>query len=779
MHFTIRDNRKKNMKKFLVVAALICGMLFCANASYAASSQRDNSYKAIVKIESYVDAPQGAVNLFSTGSGVIIDPSGIVLTNNHVVAMEDGLSGGDYDAGYLICLTNEIDQKPDCSYIGKIIKKDKDLDLALLKMEKLPGRGVMGDLSYLNINKDDNTSVNDEVTALGYPGIGGDTITITKGVVSGKVNKYAKDWIKTDAVISYGSSGGAAIDKNGNIIGITSSAHSDLLGSMGYIINASSIYPWALSNKYSASAANSITDKVAAFAQKKLDIEKINIFENKTPSFSITKPADWKFDYEGESSLYLTKEGDDDGGAVTISILKQPYKVGLENVEPYIKRQMLIMGVLGRVSIIRDSDIAINGLKGKKITISYSGTQQNMYYLPLDNYFIELSYDFGKDDKDKAIVDGIVNSFKRGASGNYSPLANYSQNDPKFSLSASENWHIQINKLKTQPLTMAYEPIKEAYADVDIIKVDEETKKLSNDDFLKQKIQEFSDANAMASTLNMKMEIIKSSAHYKLNNELNGVIMMQYAIKNNDGVVLCYNIEYWIKSGNKYIAPSFNFFNANAESFNKALAEFNKVLQTLSLKNAPVAAGDSASTVKVKNKTMFKSLKGKILLKVEDGGKAYYVNPQKETIHSLGKPADAFVVMREQGVGITNADLKKIPVDLSSLSGVDSDQDGLPDMLEDALGTDKIKKDTDNDGLSDKKEVENGKNPNGTGATAINNTFCESMKGKILLQVEGHGEAWYVNPKNNKRYFLGRPADAFSVMRVLGLGISNGDFSKL
>lgn len=52
-----------------------------------------------------------------------------------------------------------------------------------------------------------------------------------------------------------------------------------------------------------------------------------------------------------------------------------------------------------------------------------------------------------------------------------------------------------------------------------------------------------------------------------------------------------------------------------------------------------------------------------------------------------------------------------------------------------------------------------------------------SFLGKIFLQVEAHGEAWYVNPLDGQRYFLGRPADAFAVMRALGLGVSNRDFN--
>ena len=51
--------------------------------------------------------------------------------------------------------------------------------------------------------------------------------------------------------------------------------------------------------------------------------------------------------------------------------------------------------------------------------------------------------------------------------------------------------------------------------------------------------------------------------------------------------------------------------------------------------------------------------------------------------------------------------------------------------------------------------------------------LLERVRGKILIRVENKGEAWYVNPDDDKRYFLGRPADAFNLMRMLGLGITD------
>lgn len=198
---------------------------------------------------------------------------------------------------------------------------------------------------------------------------------------------------------------------------------------------------------------------------------------------------------------------------------------------------------------------------------------------------------------------------------------------------------------------------------------------------------------------------------------------------------------------------------------------------------APEAPEESvpseASVADIGNAEMYNNLKGKIVLTVEQNGEAYYLHPTKQKRYFLGRPEDAFQVMRDQGVGINNANLEQIPIGLTDASGIDSDSDGLSDLLEDAIGTDKNKKDTDSDGYEDRVEVTQNFNPIGEGRDKSRAGFSDPHKGKIFLQVEGAGEAWYVSPSNGKRYFLGRPGDAFSVMRSLGLGISDENFDNL
>ena len=173
-------------------------------------------------------------------------------------------------------------------------------------------------------------------------------------------------------------------------------------------------------------------------------------------------------------------------------------------------------------------------------------------------------------------------------------------------------------------------------------------------------------------------------------------------------------------------------------------------------------------------------LAGRILLQVESLGEAWYINPSNLKKYYLGRPSDAFEIMRILGIGITNNDLKKIPLALNSDStNIDNDKDGLSNDLEIALGTNPNDSDTDHDGYQDKIEIENNYNPLNNDILNLDLNFAKINTGKIFLQTENKGQSWYINPINNKRYFLNRPSDAFNIMRELGLGITNENLNQI
>jgi len=172
-------------------------------------------------------------------------------------------------------------------------------------------------------------------------------------------------------------------------------------------------------------------------------------------------------------------------------------------------------------------------------------------------------------------------------------------------------------------------------------------------------------------------------------------------------------------------------------------------------------------------------LSGRILLQVESNGEAWYVNPADKSRYYMGRPNDALILMRSSGIGITDANLEKIPVGLIESGETDSDNDGLSDALENALGSDPKKADSDGDGYDDKSELENNYDLSGAGKIKIDTDFADSNKGKIFLQIEKNGEAWYVNPTDGKRYFLSRPHIAFEAMKKFGLGITTANLNQI
>ncbi|HEX6738806.1 MAG TPA: Do family serine endopeptidase [Vicinamibacteria bacterium] len=146
----------------------------------------------------------------SLGSGFVIDPSGYILTNRHVI------EGADEISVTLGTQRFQIDRP----YTAKLVGKDARTDVALLKIDtKEP-------LTVLKLGDSEKTEVGEWVMAVGNPfGLGGNSVTV--GVVSYRgrnlplgVRNTSVDMIQTDAAINPGNSGGPLINTRGEVIGI-------------------------------------------------------------------------------------------------------------------------------------------------------------------------------------------------------------------------------------------------------------------------------------------------------------------------------------------------------------------------------------------------------------------------------------------------------------------------------------------------------------------------------------------------------------------------------
>ncbi|MCO5084111.1 MAG: DegQ family serine endoprotease [Rhizobiaceae bacterium] len=151
----------------------------------------------------------------SLGSGVIVDPSGLVVTNNHVIANADEMK---------VALSDGRE------FQSKVLLKDESLDIAVLKID------APEPFPVVPIGDSDALEVGDLVLAIGNPfGVGQ---TTTSGIVSALARSHigVSDFgffIQTDAAINPGNSGGALINMGGQLIGINTAIYSRSGGSIG------------------------------------------------------------------------------------------------------------------------------------------------------------------------------------------------------------------------------------------------------------------------------------------------------------------------------------------------------------------------------------------------------------------------------------------------------------------------------------------------------------------------------------------------------------------
>ncbi len=152
----------------------------------------------------------------SLGSGVIVRPEGIIVTNHHVIDKADQIT-------VVLSDRRELD--------AKVILSDEKTDLAVLRVE-LPGEA----LPFLRLHDSDDLEVGDLVLAIGNPfGVGQ---TVTSGIISAlaRAAENISDFsffIQTDAAINPGNSGGALITMDGRLAGINTAIYSRSGGSQG------------------------------------------------------------------------------------------------------------------------------------------------------------------------------------------------------------------------------------------------------------------------------------------------------------------------------------------------------------------------------------------------------------------------------------------------------------------------------------------------------------------------------------------------------------------
>ena len=195
-------------------------MLFRSLGQSPVAQVADAVLPAVVSIQVAV-GDQG-----STGSGVVIDGAGYIVTNNHVISA----AATAPDGGKIQVIFSD-GTKAEAQIVGRDIKTD----LAVLKVSA-------DNLTVAELGKSGDVQVGEDVVAVGSPL--GLSKTVTRGIVSalhrpmrlsgeGSDTNAVIDAVQTDAAINHGTSGGALVDDTGRVIGINTAMLSESGGSVG------------------------------------------------------------------------------------------------------------------------------------------------------------------------------------------------------------------------------------------------------------------------------------------------------------------------------------------------------------------------------------------------------------------------------------------------------------------------------------------------------------------------------------------------------------------
>ena len=155
------------------------------------------------------------------GSGVVLTSDGLLITNYHVLAGRDGQLANP-DGLVLVGLAADVRDPPSDWYIAALVASDPVRDLAVLRILYTgQGRQIRG-ARFIEIPQGNSNALDlgEPIMALGYPALGGDTITLTKGSMAGYAQQDGVQLGKTDSELLPGSSGGAVLDEQGGLIGI-------------------------------------------------------------------------------------------------------------------------------------------------------------------------------------------------------------------------------------------------------------------------------------------------------------------------------------------------------------------------------------------------------------------------------------------------------------------------------------------------------------------------------------------------------------------------------
>lgn len=174
----------------------------------------------------------------SAGSGTLLSRDGWILTNAHVIEELGGATARDV----VVALTLDPHSPPTELFRADVREVDTQRDLALVRVTRgFYGQPLPPDLVFpcVDVDLESEPAIGAPLYLVGYPTTGGQgsrvTVSATRGIVAGYDTAEFGTVLKTDAEITNGNSGGAALDERGRLVGVPTSTVENGSGQIGYV----------------------------------------------------------------------------------------------------------------------------------------------------------------------------------------------------------------------------------------------------------------------------------------------------------------------------------------------------------------------------------------------------------------------------------------------------------------------------------------------------------------------------------------------------------------
>lgn len=414
----------------------------------------NESMSSTVKIVAFEQMLNGELLAMAYGSGTFIDENGTVLTNAHVVMNPQNNRPMD---AFSVCVSVDPKEEPECRFTANLDRYDEKIDLAVLTLNNKTAWGALpANFPYLEVNGSLEPSEGDVVKVYGFPSSGGITIHSTQGHVSGFEKHNGYTYLKTDADIDSGNSGGTMIDEEGHFIGIPSYVLSDLETS-GRALHVSEIAPWLSSNEGK-------TGNTSQMTSEKLRYEWEVLYKAHTsgahkyepyPELSVVAPGNWTFNWIGQQSFFLSKDDDDKSyiqGTLGNNFFENNFTV---------EEKLAALRLVFSEEYFSNDEIIDIGDGYEAIHVWESNYNGAYHLLYVSHGYADLALEYfipnNDDGESEAEVQTFLSTLRFNAVSQSSPISNQILNEGAypFKISVPNDWHIEKSLKPTTGLASA------------------------------------------------------------------------------------------------------------------------------------------------------------------------------------------------------------------------------------------------------------------------------------------------------------------------------------